>query len=79
MTGTRPILAALGISLLGYLASAMFVTLEYETIYLLTGMCAASVRRIAPVVTVSNLDMMAIGGLAIGFFMVLKLFVMWYV
>jgi O-antigen ligase len=66
---------ALGISLAGYLVSAMFVTLEYETLYFLLGMTAALGLQLDAPVRFSRRDAVAIIGLVGTFFVGLKVFV----
>ena len=69
---------ALGISLVGYLVSAMFVTLEYETLYFLLGMTAAVGHQIDPAVRFSRRDATVVVGLVATFFIGLRLFVAVY-
>lgn len=66
---------ALGISLVGYLVSAMFVTLEYETLYFLLGMTAAVGHQIEPALRFSRRDAVVVVGLVVTFFISLRLFV----
>jgi len=42
----KAIILALGISLAGYIISSMFVTLEYETLYILLGVCSYFGREV---------------------------------
>jgi len=69
---------ALGIALAGYLVSAMFVTLEYETLYFLLGMTAAVGVQIDPPVRFSRRDAAAVVGLVVTFLVALKVFVNFY-
>jgi len=69
---------ALGISLAGYLVSATFVTLEYETLYFLLGMTAAVGHQIEPAVRFSRRDAAVVVGLVATFFLGLRLFVALY-
>ncbi len=69
---------ALGISLAGYLVSSMFVTLEYETLYLLLGMTAALGHQIEPVVRFSRRDAVVVAAMVATFFVGLRLFVALY-
>lgn len=45
----RALILALGISVAGYVVSSMFVTLEYETLYFLLGLCAVYRKEAAAV------------------------------
>lgn len=74
----RAYVYALGISLGGYLVSAMFVTLEYETLYFLLGMTAAVGHQIEPAVSFSRRDAAAVAGLGFTFIVALRLFVAAY-
>ncbi len=68
----------LGIALAGYLVSAMFVTLEYETLYFLLGMTAAVGIQSETPVTFSRRDAAAVVALAVTFIGALRLFVAVY-
>lgn len=74
----RAYACALGISLVGYLVSAMFVTLEYETLYFLLGMTAAMGYQIESPVRFSRRDAVAVVGLVATFFLGVRLFVALY-
>ena len=69
---------ALAISLAGYLVSAMFVTLEYETLYFLLGMAAAVGHQVAPKVRFSWRDAAAVTAVIGTFFVGLRVFVSVY-
>jgi len=69
---------ALGISVAGYLVSAMFVTLEYETLYFLLGMTAALGHQVEPSVRFSRRDAAVVASLVTVFFLGLRIFVALY-
>lgn len=69
---------ALGISLVGYLVSAMFITLEYEALYFLLGMTAALGHQIEPSVRFSRRDAAIVVALVGAFFICVRLFVSLY-
>lgn len=71
-------LAGLGLSLIGYLISAMFVTLEYETFYFMLALCAASGRMVEGEITLSRKEFKRTWGIMLIFFVLLKGFVMLY-
>lgn len=69
---------ALGLSVLGYIASAMFVTLEYETLYFLLGLCAAMGFRLKQPNLFTERDFWAVSTLTVGWAIFIKVFVMLY-
>lgn len=69
---------ALGLCVIGYLMSAMFVTLEYETFYFLLGLCAVPGRALEEPPKFGQRDFMLVGAATIGWFIIVKLFVMIY-
>lgn len=69
---------ALGLSVLGYIASAMFVTLEYETLYFLLGLCAAMGFRLKQPNLFTERDFWTISTLTVGWAIFIKVFVMLY-
>lgn len=69
---------ALGLSVLGYIASSMFVTLEYETLYFLLGLCAALGFRLKQPVAFTERDFWVISGMTVGWALLIKAFVMIY-
>lgn len=69
---------ALAISLAGYLVSAMFVTLEYETLYFMIGMTAAVGHQLDHPVGLDRREMMLVGFLVLGFLFAVKLFTTLY-
>ncbi|NKB87484.1 MAG: hypothetical protein GKS06_04635 [Acidobacteria bacterium] len=69
---------ALGISLAGYLVSAMFVTLEYETLYFLLGLAAAVGYQLAEPPRFTRRDAMVVASGVGAFFIGLRLFVAIY-
>ena len=74
----RGLLLALGISLLGYCASAMFVTLEYETFYFLLALTSAVANWTTAAHKVEWVDLRKIALIIFAFMFSLKLFVMSY-
>lgn len=74
----RAFMIAAGLSLAGYMFSSLFVTLEYETMYFLMGVCAAAGRHAKVPPPFRLKDAMLIGGLVVAFFLVVKSFVMLY-
>jgi O-antigen ligase len=69
---------ALGLSVLGYIASSMFVTLEYETLYFLLGLCAAAGFRLKQPNLFTERDFWAVSTITVGWAIFIKLFVMLY-
>ncbi|MCR4346522.1 MAG: O-antigen ligase family protein [Sulfuricaulis sp.] len=69
---------ALGLSVLGYIASSMFVTLEYETFYFLLGLCAALGFRLKQPIVFTERDFWAISGMTVGWGILIKAFVIIY-
>lgn len=69
---------ALGLSVLGYIASSMFVTLEYETLYFLLGLCAAMGYRLKQPNLFTERDFWAISAMTLGWAIFIKVFVMFY-
>ena len=74
----RELLISLGISVIGYLVSSLFVTLEYETWYFLLAMTAAVSNWSSTVPTVTRKDLKIVGAIALGYFALIKAFVMVY-
>jgi O-antigen ligase len=66
---------ALLLSLIGYLTSAMFVTLEYETFYLLLAVCAVVARCVPAAVQFGMRDFCNIGAIVVAWIVVLQIFV----
>ncbi len=69
---------ALGTALAGYLVSAMFVTLEYETLYFLLAMTAAVGHQVEPSPTFTRRDALLVGSVVGFFFVSLRVFVALY-
>jgi hypothetical protein len=69
---------ALGIALAGYLVSAMFVTLEYETLYFLLAMTAAIGQQVDPSPGFTRRDALLVGSVVGTFFVALRVFVALY-
>lgn len=64
--------------LVGYLISAMFVTLEYETLYLILALCAAARTTAAVPMAFGANDIKIVAGLTLAIIFLIKLFVMLY-
>lgn len=69
---------AMLLALAGYLTSAMFVTLEYETLYVLLAWCAALNRNATEVVAFTLRDGMHVGAILVGWLVALQAFVILY-
>ena len=69
----------LALSLTGYVVSAMFVTLEYETFYLLLAFCAVLNRCLPNPVSLTRKDMWTIVTIAGAWLLVLQFFVIVYI
>lgn len=69
---------ALGLSLIGYYMSSMFVTLEYETHYFLIGICSGLGQQLKNGLGITSKDIYIIMSLTIGWFLVIKTFVLLY-
>lgn len=69
---------ALGLSVLGYISSSMFVTLEYETLYFLLGLCAAMGFRLKQPVLFTERDFWTVSTMTAGWAIFIKAFVMLY-
>jgi hypothetical protein len=69
---------AAGLSLMGYVISAMFVTLEYETFYLLLAMCAALGHCVPQPMEFTRRDLRFVGLIVFGFLVFMQIFVIAY-
>ena len=69
---------AAALALVGYLISAMFVTLEYETFYLLLAMCTALGRCVPEPLPVTQRDFKIVGISVISFLVAMQIFVIFY-
>jgi hypothetical protein len=67
--------AALILSVIGYLLSAQFVTLEYETFYILLAVCAVIARCVQTPVHLGMSDYCHIGAIVVAWIIVLQIFV----
>lgn len=72
------ILTAISISMIGYIVSSMFVTLEYETFYFLLALPRALVRHHKIDIEFNKKDFKIVSATVIVFFIALKAFVMLY-
>ena len=68
----------LGLSVLGYIVSSMFVTLEYETLYFLLGLCAALGFRLKQPNLFTERDFWTVSTMTVGWVILIKAFVMLY-
>lgn len=75
---TKSLAAAALLSLGGYIVSSMFVTLEYETFYLLLGLCAGVGLLSGDPVRLTRRDIRNVLAVVACWFVVLKVFVMMY-
>ena len=74
----RAYVSAIGLSIVGYLVSAMFVTLEYETFYMLLAVSAVVGRALPQPARFAPREAFLIGAFMGLFFVVVKMFVMMY-
>jgi hypothetical protein len=74
----RSYVTALGLSVVGYLISSMFVTLEYETYYFLLGLCSVAGKQLAEKIEFTWRDFRIIGSICIGWVLFIKTFVILY-
>jgi O-antigen ligase len=74
----RSYVTVLALSIIGYIISSLFVTLEYETFYFLLAMAAAIGYRVPQPVVFTRRDFGALMAIAIGWVVGIKLFVMAY-
>ena len=70
---------SLGLSVVGYIVSSMFVTLEYETLYFLLALCAALGFRLKQTNLFTERDFWTISAMTVGLVIFIKIFVMLYV
>jgi hypothetical protein len=63
---------------LGYVASSMFVTLEYETLYFLLGLCAAMGFRLKQPTLFMERDFWVVSTMTVSWAIFVKAFVMLY-
>jgi O-antigen ligase len=69
---------ALGLSVVGYIISSMFVTLEYETLYFLIGLCASVGFRLKEPLPFTRRDVWIVAAITLGWVVGIKAFVMVY-
>jgi O-antigen ligase len=74
----RDFYLAMLLAVIGYLVSAMFVTLEYETWYLLLAVCAAIGRNLPEPLPVERRDFMITGGILVAFLIFVQVFTVLY-
>jgi len=74
----KALAAALGNSIIGYLVSASFVTLEYETFYLLIAFTAVFGKFLKEPMTLDKKDFRNIMFITVGFMVGLKAFILAY-
>jgi putative inorganic carbon (hco3(-)) transporter len=68
----RPYVRATSLAIAGYLLSSMFVTLEYETFYLLLALAAAIGKTLEPAPKIERRDMMLVGAGIVAIFVAVK-------
>ncbi len=66
------------LSVIGYVLSSMFVTLEYETFYILLALCSVIGRVCKKPISLDRNDLCIVGFACMAFFITMKLFVMIY-
>lgn len=71
-------IVGLGLSVVGYIISSMFVTLEYETFYFMLALSASIGRMVEGGITLTKREFVRIWQIMLGFFVILKGFIMWY-
>ena len=76
---SRAYAMALGLSVGGYIVSSMFVTLEYETLYFLVGMCAAVGFLLKEPISFTKWDFKVVSVMTLGWVVGMKAFLMVYV
>ncbi len=74
----RELLLAVGLCLVGYLVSSLFVTLEYETMYFIWGLMAGARNFSDGEAPFTKRDAKIIGAIVVGYFALIKGFVMAY-
>jgi O-antigen ligase len=77
-TRERELLVALGISVIGYIVSSLFVTLEYETFYFLLGLTASVRNWTNEPVAYKPRDALTSGLILMVYFGLVKIFAMTY-
>jgi hypothetical protein len=75
---SRSYAIALGLSVVGYVISSMFVTLEYETLYFLLGLCASFGFRLKEPISFTKRDFGIVCSMTLGWVVGIKAFVMVY-
>jgi hypothetical protein len=74
----RSYMAALGLSIAGYIMSSMFVTLEYETFYFLLGLTAAVGNRLQAAPKFTERDFWTMSAIVVAFLVAVKATAMLY-
>ena len=74
----RELLVGLGICIIGYVVSSLFVTLEYETWYFVLALAAAIGNWSASTPIVTRRDLGVVGAITVGYVALIKAFVMVY-
>jgi len=69
---------AVALCLIGYLLSSMFVTLEYETLYIILAFASVFGNAYKTEIKIGKRDYMIIGSICIGWVILLKVFVSMY-
>ncbi len=74
----RELMIGVGLALLGYMVSSLFVTLEFETLYFMLGMTAGVANYTEQPAAYRKRDAKITGAIILTFFVAMKLFVMSY-
>ena len=69
---------ALILIIVGYVVSSMFVTLEYETLYLLLGLCGVVEKNLVQPIRLTVGEFQILGGVTVGWVLLVKIFAMSY-
>ena len=69
---------ALILIIVGYVVSSMFVTLEYETLYLLLGLCGVVEKNLVQPIRLTLGEFQILGGVTVGWVLLVKIFAMSY-
>jgi hypothetical protein len=69
---------ALGLIMIGYIVSALFVTLEYETLYFLLGLCAIMASNLKEPLKLGKWDWAVCIGIPVFWFALVQVFAVAY-
>lgn len=76
--GFNSLMTAVAITLIGYIVSSMFVTLEYETLYFILALPRSVIRYKKINLEFTTKDLQFIMAIMLGFYLALKVFVILY-